>query len=66
MRCRQADRKFEVSLGKVSKTLSRKQNTNKKAVGMVQVVEHLPSKQQTLGSDSSMARKKKESQVNTT
>jgi hypothetical protein len=44
-RRRQEDVEFQASLGKFSKTLSQKQNTdNKRAVGIVQVVEHLPGK----------------------
>jgi hypothetical protein len=37
---RQEDCELEASLGKVSKTLSQKQNINKRVEGMVQVVEH--------------------------
>jgi hypothetical protein len=36
-RWRQEDGEFEASLGKVSKTLSQKQNANKKVKDMVQV-----------------------------
>jgi hypothetical protein len=36
--CRQEVLKFEVIPGKVSKTLSQKQNKNKRAGGMIQMV----------------------------
>jgi hypothetical protein len=42
-RQKQEDLEFKVSLGKVSKTLSQKQNTNKKIGGMAQVADHFPS-----------------------
>jgi D-mannonate dehydratase len=38
------DLEFKTSLGKVSETLSQKQNKNKRTGGIAQVVEHLPSK----------------------
>jgi hypothetical protein len=56
-RWRQVDLVFKASLGKVKKILSQKQKqTNKKAGGMVHVVELLPSLQETLGSISSTTR----------
>jgi hypothetical protein len=58
-RCRQEDHKFENSPGKVSGTLSQKQNTNKKATGVAQEVEHLPSLSKALGSTPSPKIKKK-------
>jgi hypothetical protein len=40
-RWRQEDQEFRVCLGKVSRTLSQKQNTNNRVRGMVQVLKHL-------------------------
>jgi hypothetical protein len=42
-RQRQEDHEFKTSPGKVSKTLSQKQNTNKRTGSIAQVVEDLPS-----------------------
>jgi hypothetical protein len=38
----QSQREFKASPGKVSKTLSQKQNENKRAGGLAQIVEYLP------------------------
>jgi hypothetical protein len=43
-RLRLEDEEFKASPGKVSKNLSQKQNTNKRAKDISQVVEHLPRK----------------------
>jgi hypothetical protein len=45
--------------GKVNKTLSQNQNISKGAVDMAQVVQHLPSMCNNLGSNSSIAEKRK-------
>jgi hypothetical protein len=49
-RPRKEDHKFQASPGKVSETLSQKQNQIKRTGSIVQVVEHLPSMHKTLGS----------------
>jgi hypothetical protein len=41
----------QFQLGKDSETLTQKQNTNRRAVGMAQVVEYLPGKAEALGSN---------------
>jgi hypothetical protein len=56
-RLRQEDVEFEASLGKVSKVLSRKENTNKRARSVAQVVKHLLSICKALGSNSSTGKK---------
>jgi hypothetical protein len=58
-RQRQENGEFKARLGKVKKTLSQKQNTNKKGVGsMAQAVEYLLSIQEALHLISSTTIKK--------
>jgi hypothetical protein len=50
---------FEASMGKSMKPPSKKQTENKMVGGMAQVVEHLPSKWEALGSMLSLRGKKR-------
>jgi hypothetical protein len=50
---------FKASLGKVINTLSQKQNTNKRIMVVVQVVEYLPCKPEALGSIPGTERKRR-------
>jgi hypothetical protein len=47
---RQKELEFKASLDIIIELLSQKQNKHKRAGGVVQVVEHLPSEHETLGS----------------